>query len=760
MSILRLLIPLAALLAGIPAHAAVTLQNALWSIDLQPDTLAITATPTPQSADGTAVLVSRGGPAHHSHDLHRSPITAQWQWDQGAYSVQARLDGADLTLSIQARNPGTLVVLRQPADAMGRALVLPLAEGHYVPAGDPVWRDFLLQSMATFDTSQDISLPLWTLDHGAFTLSWILANPFNNTAGFSRDGEGLALSLDHAFTPLDAGTPMTLILHLGGPDVLAGAKRYRTWLQAKGDYRRLSQKLADAPQAGRLIGASHVYLWGSGLLAPRDVTDWPAMVRRLQGGGALMTQLRAHIDRDAWARLRRLRGEPSPTQQHAAIDALNDAFDALARASWQTPTPDMRILARRYGELRKQAADAFAGTLAPDPTRWGSGVSIATMEMLRHGGLRRLWIGLGQGWEGGLWHPEAIAAGVDAGYLVAPYDSYETALAPGENPSWASAHLGMAAYRDCAIVRRDGSFQRGFQQSGRYTDPACVRPLLQARIQAILAAAPFNSWFLDAYASGMVFDNYSRARPMSQARYAEESVRSLRWIAQTLQLPAGSESGNATTADVLFAHGMQTPVIGWGDHEMHTDKASRYFVGSWYPEDGPAIFFRPVPVKEKYRKVHFDPATRLPLYQAVFHGSVITTHHWLYDSLKVTNARTENTLTQLLYNVPPLFHLNSATLAQRLPQIACLDAFFRPLHERLATQSLVAFEWLTDDRLVQQTVFQDQTRLVANFRSTDYAYRGVRIPGSAIAALIPGSERATVYRMPRNGGLCPQPGGG
>jgi hypothetical protein len=94
---------------------------------------------------------------------------------------------------------------------------------------------------------------------------------------------------------------------------------------------------------------------------------------------------------------------------------------------------------------------------------------------------------------------------------------------------------------------------------------------------------------------------------------------------------------------------------------------------------------------------------------------VITTHHWLFDSLKLSNVRAENELTQLLYNVPPLYHLSAATLKQRLPLIQRQDAFFRPLHERLATQALTDFRWLTMDRQVQQTTFADGTRLVANF---------------------------------------------
>ena len=91
----------------------------------------------------------------------------------------------------------------------------------------------------------------------------------------------------------------------------------------------------------------------------------------------------------------------------------------------------MNVLSTRYGDLRDELARAFASALGENPPRWGGGVSVTTMERLRAGGLQRLWIELGDGWEGGLWHPEAVAAGVAAGYLVAPYDSYETALVAG-----------------------------------------------------------------------------------------------------------------------------------------------------------------------------------------------------------------------------------------------------------------------------------------------------------------------------------------
>ena len=420
------------------------------------------------------------------------------------------------------------------------------------------------------------------------------------------------------------------------------------------------------------------------------------------------------------------------------LRSLNAALNTMARKNWQArAAPDMQVLASAYGELRTRLARDFADALSATPERWGSTLSLNTFEQLRKAGLSRLWLGLGEGWEGGLWHPETVRAGVAAGYLLAPYDSYETALASNENPDWTTAHLGDKAHAECAIVLKDGTLKSGFQQSGHYTDPGCMRSLLKARIRAVQARAGFNSWFLDAYATGMLYDSYRPGATLTQAQNAQDKIDASRWINESLQLPSGSEDGNATTAQgVFFTHGMQTPVIGWGDVDLSKKTDSDFFLGKWYPSEQPAVFFKQVPLKEPYRRIHFDPATRLPMYQTVFHGSVISTHHWLFDSLKLSNVRVPNELTQLLYNVPPLYHLSAATLSERLPLMARQDAFFRPLHERLVTQAMTDFRWLSADRLIQQTTFADGTRLLANFAAQMREVNGLRLAGQSITALM------------------------
>jgi len=724
MRYLRFILLLYGFFLSPPTFSAV-LENAFWRVELDPATLAIRVTPKGQPA----IQASSGVAARAVSQLEHSNQQASWQWDDGAFRVSASLEQRDLALAVTARQAGELPILVQPASALGRGLMWPLAEGHYVPTGNALWKDFLLEQ-GDVNTTQDLSLPLWGVDHGAVTLSWLLTNPYNNRL---RWQETQALSLAHEFTALDPGAPMTLLLHLGEADPLSGAKRYRQWLVERGRYEPLTDKLRQTPEAEKLLGASHVYLWGNDLLAPEDVRDWPLLFKRLRGHA-----LQGLLDKEST----KIVAQGSPLnryEQTVVLRGLNAAINQQARQRWQVEEPDMTQLAARYGELRRELAVDFAGALSDTPAHWGSQV----IQSLRGSGLPRLLLTLGEGWEGGLWHPEAIRAGVDAGFLMAPYDSYETALSATENPDWTTAHLGARAYRECAIVLKDGKLKTGFQQSGHYTDPRCVRPLLEARVKAIQAKAGFNAWFLDAYATSMVFDSYRDGARMTQAQNAEGNIDASRWLSTALKLPAGSEDGNAITAEgILFAHGMQTPVMGWGDHAMTQDKQSPYYVGNWYPPEQPTVFFKPVPLNEPFRTVYFEPTMRLPLYQAVFHGSVITTHHWLFDSLKLSNVRAENELVQLLYNVPPLYHLSASTIKQRLPVIQRQDRFFRPLHQRLATQAMTGFRWLTSDRQVQETTFADGTRLVANFAVEEKA----GFTGRSVTVLVVGEE-PVVYRV-------------
>ncbi|MGC8068951.1 glycoside hydrolase, partial [Salmonella enterica] len=76
-----------------------------------------------------------------------------------------------------------------------------------------------------------------------------------------------------------------------------------------------------------------------------------------------------------------------------------------------------------------------------------------------------------------------------------------------------------------------------------------------------------------------------------------------------LGLVLGSEDGNALTSKpLLFAHGIQSWGFGWTDAAMRKQAKSPYYLGKWWPDEAPQVFFQPARLKPRYLKTVFNPA--------------------------------------------------------------------------------------------------------------------------------------------------------
>jgi hypothetical protein len=408
----------------------------------------------------------------------------------------------------------------------------------------------------------------------------------------------------------------------------------------------------------------------------------------------------------------------------AAIDPLPGDHDPAAEAAWAV------------GPARAALVGAFGTMLAP-PQRWGGGLSIDTVAALQRAGLTRAWLGT-EGWLDALWHPEAVAAARQAGYLVGTYDSYDSAHPLGMAGTWLTAQMGpdlaAAGYLD-----KDGKTVTGVADRGVYASAVAAEPYARRRIAAVARAAGLDSIFLDVDATGLVFDDYTPGRETSAAQDAEAKRRRLAYAA-SLGLVTGSEGGSALFAgQIAFAHGMTTQPFAWMDPDIK-DKASPWYRGNYWPPETPSLFFQPVPLKPSVARYVTDPRFRLPLYEIALHDSVVTSQHWEYGSLKFSTEREATALMQLLYAVPPLYHLNAAVLDRDLPVIAAYDRVFRPLHQRLFTQPMTDFAVLSPDRLLQRSVFGDGTAVTVNF---DTAPR--TLPDGAV---LPGRGRGPRWSKP------------
>jgi hypothetical protein len=382
--------------------------------------------------------------------------------------------------------------------------------------------------------------------------------------------------------------------------------------------------------------------------------------------------------------------------------------------------------------------------LLADSATFGSGVSPKMIERLQAAGLDRLWLGV-SGVDVLHLLPETVAAAKQAGYLLAPYDEYHDLHSPDAKRTWSTAQFGQELYDKGAIIGPDGRRDRGFEDIGSHLSSIAAEPYVKQRVGAWMKEFGFNSYFVDCDATGELFDNYSPLYPATKELDMKKRLERLAWIRDTYQLVIGSEVGASFAAAVIhFGHGMMTPVFGYRDPLLR-DPKSPYFMGRWLPEGAPQRFFTQTVLPPKYKDIYFDPKYRLPLYQAAFHDSIITTHHWEYPTWKFKNVQGVNEVLELLYGVPPLYHLNVGELGKRKQEIQKHYAFFSPNYRKLATVPLSGFSWLTPDHLVQKTEFGDEVSVVANFSASPYRYEGHAVPPTGVLLMWKKTGQAATY---------------
>lgn len=432
-----------------------------------------------------------------------------------------------------------------------------------------------------------------------------------------------------------------------------------------------------------------------------------------------------------------------PIKEYAVLFRIGNGSPiapALAYRDWLVSRGEFVSL---RDKIRKTPA---AGKLlgAAHAYLWGNGLSPEMIRRLAEAGLDRLWLGSAS-WDGFVNRPETVAAAKEAGYLIGPYDSYHSIHHPKEAGTWETAQFDLKLYETGPIVNPDGTRRHGFKGKGYLLSPEAARPYVEKRVSGLMEAFHANSWFIDCDGFGEFFDDYSPAHSATQQSDMQARIARMAWIRDTFGAVIGTEGCSAGVAPAVhFAHGVLTPVIGWGDPDLK-DKHSPYYLGRYFPPNEPQVFFKPIPIKEEYRYLYFEPRFRLPLFQAAFHDSVIATHHWSFGSFKTRDQARTVELLELLYNVPPLYHLNLQEFDRRKTAIKRHYDFFSRLHRQLALLPLTHFQWLTRDHLVQRATFGDEVDLVANFSAADFHFENAAVGSKTVLAKWRKTGRTEAY---------------
>jgi hypothetical protein len=353
---------------------------------------------------------------------------------------------------------------------------------------------------------------------------------------------------------------------------------------------------------------------------------------------------------------------------------------------------------------------------------WGDGRKPAFIADLATLGVRRAWIGYDQdpgGEQKSLAGREFVAAARAAGFLVGPYDTYNNAQDPRTGEDFVS-RWPATIYPDGCIVNRDGKPRTGFAGRGCELSSEAMRRLeptlapVAKRLDAMLADGA-NSYFLDVDAFGELHDDFSPAHPMTVFQDRANRLARLR-VARDRGIVLGSEEGVAwSLALVDFVHGAG----GTRNAAIWAEPKGTY--GKWWPPDRPGFFFMPMePPSESFRVSRYDATFRIPLYAAAFHDAVVATDRWDVPMNKFPSLAATRQLIEILSGTPSIWAMDRKTLADWREPFAALQKFFEPLHARVATRRLTSFEWLTPDRRVQRTRFEDVAEITANFSDTKY----------------------------------------
>ncbi len=378
-----------------------------------------------------------------------------------------------------------------------------------------------------------------------------------------------------------------------------------------------------------------------------------------------------------------------------------------------------------FKEKIKKSPQAERLLGSPQVYIWGDGNTTSMMDQLEETGIERIRVTTD-----GPMSREVSEYASKKGFLAGIYDSYHSIHSPelaGTDESWETAQFDNYLYETGIIKREDGSSYKGFQNKGGTLSSVAAYPYAEKRIAENMKNGNYNFYFLDCEAAGEIFDDYSPERMASMSDEIEARLARMDLVINDYNAVLGSEGGDFYAASrIHVAEGVFGPAFYWEDRDLK-NKNSEFYIGSWWPPENPQIFFKQVELKKWLVRKYFNPAFRIPLYNTVFHDSLVTTHHWNSSSLKFLNVKDIVAMKEILYMQPPLYHLNQKYLSNQKEEIVHHYKTFSPLHREFGDTKMVSFEWLSEDRLVQKITYEGDLIIIANFSENEFETGSIKI---------------------------------
>ncbi|GCD10138.1 glycoside hydrolase [Clostridium tagluense] len=717
--------------------------NLDFKFKVQPETFKVTV-----ESNGTTETVSEPLEKMEVSNLKNNGDKISWSYKKKNIDVQIQKKDKYLDVSIKSSIKEGENKFSWPK-VTGEAYMLPLNEGKYIPKDDKVWKEYLNDN--EMKTLESFSMQFFASSKKNYSLLYIIKNPYNNEVKFDTK-ENIKFTFNHEYPSINKNKDYGFRIYLTKNNPVDIAKTYKSFIAGQGNFKSLEDKAKDNKNIEKLYGAPHVYFWDRSAISqenikwnklkgkiPQELKLWmqKLLKTKVEDGGELATVFN-DIDSleyiDKYTKDRIIKNFNSLVQLKEFYNPkLFVNLDKKSKALIEKGIDKLNPL--ELIGLNKSLLKSSLGEAADPIEKWADANTVNVLYDMKKSGIDKMWLGLDD-WQEGFLNPKLVSEANKLGYLIGTYDSYHSIHKPGEE-KWSTAKFSdTSLYENATVTNKEGKKIEGFNGTGRKLNPNFAMPSVKDRVSSILKTGlKFNSWFLDTDATGEVVDDYSKAHPTTQAEDIKARIERMEYIQKQFNMVVGSEGGNDfASKSIAFAHGIETPAFSWMDKDMSKNKDSKYYVGRYYSSNGGVaeLFSKQVPIKDKYKKLFMDTAYTIPLYKLVYNDSVITSYWWGFGTLKIKDEVKNRMLYEVLYNVPPLYHIDKNEWNKNKEVIVKHTKTWSDFSKKAITMEMTDFKILSKDRSVQMTKYGKDLKVIANFSNKEVNTYGEKIAAKSL----------------------------
>ncbi len=346
---------------------------------------------------------------------------------------------------------------------------------------------------------------------------------------------------------------------------------------------------------------------------------------------------------------------------------------------------------------------------AADIWSW-NGDKLQTVDKLREMGFDRiLWSSGGS--------PEQIKAmNAMDGVLTSKYDIYQDIMDPARYPELPGIHDGWipeAWPDDLAWDSPDGHWTRGWavdpKEKGKPRIPCGVLcslkavPYAEKRLSKLLETTPYRAQFLDTTVASPWRECWNPDHPMTRTQCKIARMELLGLLGERFNLVCGSETGiDASVPYCDYYEGMMS--LG----PYRCPESGRYIDRIW--DEVPEVV-------EKYQ---LGETYRLPLFELVYHGCVVSYWYWGDHNVKFPSMWWKRDLFNALYGTPPMYCFTQDFLDANRDRFVESYKIAAPVSRLTGRVEMTDHQFLTEDRRVQKTSFANGVSVVVNFGDKEY----------------------------------------